>query len=95
MPCSKDSTRTDSTGRAKAGSQRQIQTYVNERTHALNSAVAQSLSRYALDEKDIHWVSPLTADTYSEYRDSEFLERVGLAFLQTDQLRDRPHAHGL
>jgi hypothetical protein len=61
MPCPKDFSRTDSTGRAHAGRQRQIQTYVNERTHALNSAVAQSLSRYDLDEKDIHWVSPLAA----------------------------------
>jgi hypothetical protein len=26
-------------------------------------------------------VSPLAADTYSEYRDSEFLERVGLGLL--------------
>jgi len=81
MPCLTDLSRTDSMGRAHAGSQRQIQTYVNERTHALNSAIAQSLSRYDLDEKDIHWVSPLAADTYSEYRDSEFLERVGLGFL--------------
>jgi len=54
---------------------------VNERTHALNPAVAQSLSRYDLDEKGIHWVSPLAADTYSEYQDSEFLERVGLGLL--------------
>ncbi len=81
MPCPKDFSRINSTGRAYAGSQRQIQTYVNERTHALNSAVAQSLSRCDLDEKDIHWVSPLAADTYSEYRDSEFLERVGLGLL--------------
>jgi len=81
MPCPKDFSRVDSTGRAHAGSQRQIQTYVNERTEALNSAVAQSLSQYNLDEKDIHWVSPLAADTYSEYRDSEFLERVGYGHL--------------
>jgi len=78
MPFPKESSRTDSTGRAYAGSQRQIQTYVNERVNALNSAVAQSLSQYNLDEKDIHWVSPLAVDTYSEYRDSEFLERLGL-----------------
>jgi hypothetical protein len=55
--------------------------YVNEKTHSLNSAVAQSLSRHDLDEKDIHWVSPLAADTYSEYQDSEFLERVELGAL--------------
>jgi hypothetical protein len=78
MPCPKDFSRTDSRGRAYAGSQRQIQTYVNERTQALNSAVALSLSRYALAEKGIRWVSPLAADAYSEYRDTEFLERVGL-----------------
>ena len=78
MPCSKDFSRVDSTGRAKAGSQRLIQTCVNERTQAFNSAVAKSLSQHSLDENDIHWVSPLAADMYSEYRDAEFLERVGL-----------------
>ena len=81
MPCPKDCSRTDSTGRAYAGSQRQIQTYVNERTRALNAAVAQSLSRYNLNENEIQWVSPLSVDNYSEYRDSEFLERVGYGHL--------------
>jgi len=54
---------------------------VNEKTNALNSAIAQALSQYNLNEKAIHWVSPLREDTYSEYRDAEFLERVGLAHL--------------
>src|SRR5271170_5970967 len=81
MPCPKNSSRVDSTGRAHAGSQKQIQIYVNEKTQTLNSALAQSLSRYELDEKGINWVSPLAADTYSEYQDSEFLERVGLGGL--------------
>lgn len=81
MPCPKDSSRTDSTGRAYAGSQRQIQTYVNEKPQALNTAIAQSLSQYNLDGKEIQWVSPLAADNYSEYRDSEFLERVGYEHL--------------
>ena len=76
-----DVSRTDSMGRAKRGSQKQIQKYVNEKMHSLNSAIAQSLSRYDLDEKDIRWVSPLAADKYLEYRDSEFLERVGLGHL--------------
>lgn len=79
MATLKDDSRTDPTGRAYAGSQRQIQTYVNERTTALNSAIAQSLSKYHLDEKDIQWVSPLVADMYTEYRDAEFLQCVGLA----------------
>ena len=81
MTCLTDASRTDSSGRAHAGSQRQIQTYVNEKTDALNSSVAQSLSRYDLDEKDIRWVSPLAAEKYIEYRDSEFVERVGLGYL--------------
>ena len=90
MPCPKDSSRTDSTGRAHAGSQRQVQTYVNERANALNSAVAESLSKYDFDEKEIHWVSPLAADTYSEYRDSEFLERAGLSRLTPELLEFWP-----
>lgn len=81
MPCPKDSSRTDLSGRAYAGSQRQIQTYVNEKTHALNAAIARSHALYNVDEKEIQWVSPLAADNYSEYRDSEFLERVGYGHL--------------
>src|SRR5579863_7279000 len=88
MPCPKDLSRTDSKGRAYAGSQLQIQMYVNERTDALNSAVAESLSSY--DVRDIHWVSPLAADTFSEYRDSEFLERVGLGLLKSRLLEFWP-----
>jgi hypothetical protein len=90
MPSPKNFSRIDSTGRAHAGSQRQIQMYVNERTHALNSAVAQSLSQYKLDEKNIRWASPLKADTYSEYQDSEFLERVGLGVLAPQLLEFWP-----
>lgn len=81
MPFSKDLSRTDLTGRAYAGSQRQIQTSVNERTELLTAAIAQSLSSYDLKRGDIHWVSPLASDSYTEYRDSEFLERVGLGHL--------------
>jgi hypothetical protein len=55
--------------------------FVNERVATLSAVVAQSLSQYGLREKTIHWVSPLAADAYSEYRDSEFLERVGLGLL--------------
>lgn len=90
MPCPKDSSRVDSAGRAYAGRQRQIQTYVNERTQALNAAIAQSLSRHTLGGNEIHWVSPLAEDSYSEYRDSEFLERVGLDHLTTRLLKFWP-----
>lgn len=81
MPCPKDFSRVDSTGRAYKGSQWQIQTYVNEKTSLLNSAIAQVLMQYNLNERAIHWVSPLKDDTYLEYRDSEFLECVGLVHL--------------
>jgi hypothetical protein len=54
---------------------------VNEKKHILSSAITQALSRYDLEKKNIEWVSPLAADKYSEYRGSEFLERVGLGHL--------------
>ena len=81
MPCPKYPSRTGSTGRAYAGSQRQIQTYVNERTSELNHAVAEALKAYNLREFAIRWVSPLAADDYCEYRDKEFLEIIGAGHL--------------
>ena len=77
MPCPRDPSRTDFTGRAYAGSQRQIQTYVNERTSELCQAVAQTLKQVKIDESAIRWVSPLAADSYSEYQDEEFLRIIG------------------
>ncbi len=81
MPIVKDSPRVDSTRRAQAGSQKQIQMYVNENPQALTSAIAQALLWHGLGEKDIHWVSPRVEESYLEYRDTEFLERVGLGRL--------------
>ena len=91
MPSLTDVSRTDSRGRAYAGSQKQIQTYVNERSHVLNTAIEQSLSRYDLHDNDIQWASPLAEDKYTEYRDSEFLERVGLGYLVGLLLEFWPH----
>jgi hypothetical protein len=81
MPCPRDPSRTDFNGRAYAGSQRQIQTYVNERTSELSHAVAEALQPCKLDESTIHWASPLAADNHSEYRDEEFLEIIGAGHL--------------
>jgi hypothetical protein len=50
MPYPTDVSRINSAGRAHAGSQRQIQIHVNQKTHMLNSAVTQSLSWHNLDE---------------------------------------------
>jgi len=87
MPCPRDPSRTDITGRAYAGSQRQIQTYVNERPQELCHAVAEALQPRKLDESAIRWVSPLAADNHSEYRDEEFLEIIGAGHL-APKLRD-------
>ena len=81
MPCPKDPSRTDAKGRAHAGSQRQIQTYVNERPSELCHAVTDALQPSSIDALPIRWVSPLEADAYSEYRDGEFLELIGLGHL--------------
>jgi hypothetical protein len=81
MPTLKDSPRIDSAGRANAGSQKQIQMYVNERPQDLGAAVGESLLWYGLEVKDIQWVSPLAEESYLQYRDSEFLQRVGLGRL--------------
>jgi hypothetical protein len=87
MPCPKDPSRTDITGRAYAGSQRQIQIYVNERPLELCNAVADALQPCKLHESAIRWVSPLAADNHSEYRDEEFLEIIGAGHL-APKLRD-------
>jgi len=66
-------------GRAVRGSQRQLQDYVNEHPDVLSNAVLGQLpARMKELEARIRWVSPLAHDGYREYRDADFLERVGL-----------------
>ncbi|HLX75098.1 MAG TPA: hypothetical protein VKR26_10190, partial [Terriglobales bacterium] len=65
---------------------RQIQTYVNERTAELASAIFDAFQSFSADRSGISWVSPLAADRYSEYRDGEFLKVVGAGRL-APQLR--------
>ena len=81
MPCPKDLSRVDENGRARAGSQRQIQTYVNERETELSRAIAEALGEYKLNPTTIRWVSPLREHGYSEYQDEEFLKIVGAEHL--------------
>jgi hypothetical protein len=76
--------RVDSEGRAFAGSQRQIQTYVNERSKELSVAVAMALGFEEEAHTNISWVSPLVSQKYAEYRDEDFLRAVGLAHLASD-----------
>jgi hypothetical protein len=76
--CQQDLSRIDAAGRAYAGSQRQIQSYVNDCPELLSRAVAAGL-RLDPDRMDIRWVSPIRSDRYAEYRDSDFLRRLGLS----------------
>lgn len=65
------------TGWAYAGSQRQIQTYVNTPplTAILNEALVAELP--ALEGTTFEWLSPLAAANYIEYQDAAFWQEIG------------------
>ena len=71
--------RVDSQGRAYAGSQRQIQAYVNEAPNKLSTRIAEAFSHLQVSAEEIEWVSPLQRDGYAEYQDADFLRAVGLS----------------
>jgi hypothetical protein len=69
----------DIQGRARRGSQRQLQDYVNDRPDELSQAILDQLpARVREWRAKIRWVSPLARDAYREYRDADFLRAVGL-----------------
>ena len=72
------SLRVDATGRAFAGSQRQIQTYVNDLPEVLEKAIVASLGSSFSTSARIRWVSPLKHEGYTEYRDGDFLRALGM-----------------
>jgi len=65
------------TGWAYAGSQRQIQAYVNNSplTAVLDAALAAALP--TIEGATIEWLSPLAAAGYVEYRDGAFWQAIG------------------
>ncbi len=69
--------RVDAKGRAYAGSQRQIQTYVNQMPEVLDTAIAKSVGPVFPAACKVRWVSPLASDQYVEYRDDAFLLALG------------------
>ena len=58
------------------GSLKDIQLLVNDKPHIIDGLIKSSFPELANDE--IIWVSPLKSDDYAEYRDDDFLEKVGL-----------------
>jgi len=71
--------RVNEAGRAYAGSQKQIQSCVNLWPERFTSAVADTLQLPQRVRTTVQWVSPLESDSYTEYRDREFLEVLGLS----------------
>jgi hypothetical protein len=67
--------RCDAKGRAFAGSQRQIQFYVNEQPSVLQKAISDAFNT----NLELRWVSPLSSDQYIEKQDSAFLKALGLS----------------
>jgi len=72
------SSRVDEFGRAFAGSQLQIQTYVNRRPKELEGAILDALPELREGGAALQWVSPLEADRFIEYQDESFLAALGL-----------------
>jgi hypothetical protein len=67
----------DDLGRAYAGSQLHIQTYVNRRREELNRAVLDALLLSPLNAR-LCWVSPVESEKFIEYQDQGFLLALGL-----------------
>jgi hypothetical protein len=78
--------RCDASGRAFAGSRRQIQHYVNEQQGVLDRAISAALS-LPLPNR---WASPLRSDGYREYKDSAFLRVLRLDRARTELSRFWP-----
>ncbi len=64
-------------GIAERGSQKWIQTLVNGSSEQLDRAIAGRLTIPA--NQPIEWLSPLRVAGYAEYRDTAFLECLGLS----------------
>ena len=60
---------------AEKGSQKWLQLAVNDYSELFNTLVAQQLHP---KPSSIEWVSPLRCDDYAEYRDGDFIDRLGL-----------------
>ena len=64
-------------GQKHRGSQRWLQVVVNRCPDIIDGAVADAIG--LASGETIEWVSPLESDAFREYRDQEFLDRLGVA----------------
>lgn len=62
--------------RASHGSQKWLQILVNERPEVIGRVLANLLG--LAQGEQMHWLSPLKDDDYAEYRDQEFITRLGI-----------------
>ena len=69
--------RVDGSGRAYAGSQLQIQMYVDRHGEELSERIIDALGIKSCTS-GLRWVSPLENEKFREYRDSAFLNAVDL-----------------
>jgi hypothetical protein len=63
-------------GRASHGSRRWLQILVNECPEVIDRVLANLLG--LAQGEQVHWLSPLKDDDYAEYRDQEFITRLGI-----------------
>jgi hypothetical protein len=70
--------RCDYQGRAYAGSQLQVQIYVNRRSQELSQGVLSALPSLAEMGARLKWVSPLEQKGFAEHQDLAFLKAIGL-----------------
>ena len=69
--------RVDHRGCAFAGSQLQMQIYVNRREPELSAAVLRTFPDLLESGASLEWKSPLEGKRFAEYRDTAFLRAIG------------------
>lgn len=85
------------TGKAQRGSQKWIQQLINENFDVMNEMLRENLN--LVKDEEIHWLSPLEKDSYAEFYDDAFLEKLDLSPLIPDLRKfwpkGGPHWDGL
>ena len=64
-------------GQAQRGSQKWLQILVNECPGLVDRYLCDFIG--LSDEESVHWLSPLDKDDYAEYRDRQFIDKLGVS----------------